>query len=167
MIVVYSQAHLMTQDMIEAAKPENRELLSRALALLSRRDASRAEFVAKLIAAGYAKSDVEGAADWCASQGFLNETRYVEGAARRLSAKYGASRVMQTLRSKGATEETIAGVMPDLKENELAQARAIWTRKFREPPADANAKAKQIRYLQSRGFGFAIISQVIRGLDDQ
>lgn len=131
--------------------------------MLSRRDASRAEFVAKLIAAGYEKSAVEGAADWCASLGFLNETRYAEGAARRLSAKYGVSRVTHTLRSKGVTEEVIAGVTPDLKDNELAQARAIWTRKFREPPADASARAKQIRYLQTRGFSFEIIKQVIRG----
>ena len=149
--------------LIDPAKPENKELLSRALALLSRRDASRAEFIAKLIAAGYEKSEVEGAADWCLSQGFLNETRYVEGAARRLSAKYGVSRVTHTLRSKGVTEEAIAGITSDLKDNELAQARALWLRKFREPPADANAKAKQIRYLQSRGFSFAIIKQVIRG----
>jgi regulatory protein len=136
------------------------------LSFLSRRDASRAEFVAKLVAAGFEKAEVEGAADWCVSLGFLNETRFVEGAARRLSAKYGVSRVTQTLRSKGATEEAIAGVIPDLKENELAQARAIWIRKFREPPADANAKAKQIRYLQSRGFSFAIIKQVIVGTDE-
>ena len=152
--------------MIDPVKPENKELLSRALALLSRRDASRAEFVAKLIAAGYGKEEVEGTADWCVAQGFLNETRYVEGAARRLSAKYGASRVTHTLRSKGVSEEAIAGVAGDLKDNELTQARAIWTRKFREPPADANAKAKQIRYLQSRGFSFEIIKQVIRGVDD-
>jgi regulatory protein len=147
----------------EPAKPDNRELLARALAMLSRRDAPRAEFIAKLIAAGFEKGDVENAADWCASLGFLNEARYTEGAARRLSAKYGAGRVACALRSKGVTEEAIAAVTPGLKENELAQARAIWTRKFREPPADAGAKARQVRYLQARGFSFGIIKQVIRG----
>jgi regulatory protein len=150
----------------DTAKPENRELLSRALALLSRRDASRAEFIARLIAAGYEKSEVEGAADWCVAEGFLNEARYVESAARRLSARYGVSRVTRALRDKGVTDEAIAGVTPDLRENELAQARAVWTRKFREPPVDANARTKQIRYLQSRGFSFAIIKQVIRGSEE-
>ena len=109
---------------------------------------------------------MEGAADWCLAQGFLNESRYVEGTARRLSAKYGVSRVTHTLRSKGVTEQAIAEVTPDLKENELAQARAIWTRKFREPPVDANARAKQIRHLQSRGFSFDIIKRVITGVTD-
>ena len=135
--------------------------------MLSRRDVSRTEFIAKLITAGYEKIEVDGAADWCHAQGFLNESRYVEGAARRLSAKYGVSRVTHTLRSKGVTEEAIAGIVPDLKENELAQARAIWTRKFREPPVDANAKSKQIRYLQSRGFSFEVIKRVIRGPDEE
>ena len=134
---------------------------------MSRREASRAEFIAKLIAAGYVKTEVEGAADWCQSQGFLDEGRYVEGAARRLSSKYGTSRVVRALRDKGVTEQAIADVTPDLKENELAQARAVWIRKFREPPADANAKSKQIRYLQSRGFSFDIIKQVIRGTEDE
>ena len=110
--------------------------------------------------------EVEGAADWCQAQGFLNESRYVEGTARRLSAKYGVNRVTHTLRSKGVTEQAIADVTPELKENELAQAQAIWTRKFREPPVDANAKSKQIRYLQSRGFSFNIIKRVITGVTD-
>jgi len=75
--------------------------------------------------------------------------------------------VVRALRDKGVTEQAIADVTPDLKENELVQARAVWLRKFREPPADAAAKAKQIRYLQSRGFSFAVIKQVIRGTDDE
>lgn len=122
--------------------------------------------MAKLIAAGYEKREVEGAADWCQAQGFLNESRYVEGTARRLSAKYGVGRVTHALRSKGVTEQAIADITPDLKENELAQARAIWTRKFREPPVDTNARSKQIRYLQSRGFSFDIIKRVITGVTD-
>ena len=69
---------------VEPAKPENRELLSRALALISRRDLSRAEFVNKLVTREFDKAEVEAAADWCAAQGFLSESRYAEGAARRL-----------------------------------------------------------------------------------
>ena len=152
--------------MIETAKPENKELVSSALAFLSRRDAPRAEFITKMIKAGYEKAEVEAAADWCVSLGFLNEARFVEGAARRLAAKYGFSRVAHTLRSKGATEESIAEVTPELKESELERARAVWVRKFRELPVDANARSKQIRHLQTRGFSFSIIKQVIQGSDD-
>lgn len=150
-----------------AAKPGNRELLSRALALLSRREMGRAEFVSKLIASGFEKVDVEEAAAWCQTQGFLNETRYVEGVARRLSVKYGASRVASTLRGKGVTEDAIAEAMPDLKVSELDQARLLWARKFGAPGENAAEKARQMRYLQSRGFSFDTIKKVVRGeLDD-
>lgn len=128
---------------------------------------SRAQFITKLIAAGHEKEEVEGAADWCQQQGFLDEGRYVEGAARRLSAKYGTSRVVRTLREKGATEESISDVTVGLKENELTQAKSIWLRKFREPATDAAAKSKQIRYLQSRGFSFDIIKRVITGIEEE
>lgn len=154
-------------DPAEVTKPGNRELLSRALALLSRREMGRAEFITKLLAAGYEKPEVEEAAAWCQSQGFLNETRYVEGVARRLSSKYGASRVATTLRGKGVTEDAIAVAMPDLKVSEIDQARLLWARKFGAPGETQSEKAKQMRYLQSRGFSFDTIKKVVRGeLDD-
>ena len=154
----------MNESLKQAAiKPTNRELLSRALAMIARRDFSQGEFSAKLITAGFEKAEVAQAVEWCLAEGFLNETRYVEGAARRLSVKFGASRVAHALRGKGVTAGAIADVLPGLKENELEQARAIWLRKFREPPIDANTKAKQIRFLQSRGFTFATIKLVISG----
>ena len=156
----------VTGPMPDPVKPDNRELLSRALALLARRDLGRAEFVGKLIAAGFDKSDVDGAADWYLAQGFLNETRYVEGAARRLSAKYGASRVAHSLRDKGVTDEAIGEVLPALKDSELERARAIWSRKFHNPPADASEKSKHVRFLQSRGFSYDTIKRVIRGSED-
>jgi regulatory protein len=148
---------------MEVSKPENRELLSRALALLSRREMGRSEFVTKLAASGFEKPEIEEAAAWCQSQGFLNETRYVEGVARRLSVKYGASRVASTLRGKGVTEDAIAEAMPDLKVSELDQARLLWARKFGAPGENAADKAKQMRYLQSRGFSFDTIKKVVRG----
>ena len=154
-------------DPAEVAKPGNRELLSRALALLSRREMGRSEFISKLLAAGYEKPEIEEAAAWCQSQGFLNETRYVEGVARRLSSKYGASRVASTLRGKGVTEDAIAEAMPDLKVSEIDQARLLWARKFGAPGETQAEKAKQMRYLQSRGFSFDTIKKVVRGeLDD-
>jgi regulatory protein len=150
-------------DTSAAAKPDNRQLLSRALALLSSREMGRAEFVAKLIASGFEKAEVEEAVAWCQAQGFLNETRYVEGVARRLSVKYGASRVASTLRGKGVTEDAIADALPDLKVSELEQARLLWARKFGSPGQNAADKAKQMRYLQSRGFSFDTIKKVVRG----
>ena len=135
--------------------------------MLSRRDMSRSEFIAKLTAAEYGKEDAEAVADWCASEGFLNETRFAEGNARRLGVKYGARRVGATLKQKGVSEEVVAETVAALKDSEFARAQALWLRKFHEPAIDTNERNRQIRYLQSRGFGFDVIKKVIAGVVDE
>ncbi len=143
-----------------ALKPENKALVSAALRILSRRDYPRAEFISKLTSAEFDKADVEVAADWCHAQGFLNETRFAESTSRRLGAKYGAQRVAHTLRQKGVAEEQVSALMSTLKDSEQERASALWTRKFGRIAESADEKSKQIRYLQARGFSFAIIKQV-------
>ena len=149
---------------VAAAKPEDKALVSAALKLLARRDYSRSEFISRLMSAEFGKDDVEAAADWCHEQGFLNETRFAESASRRLGAKFGAKRVAHTLRQKGVAEEQVSAAMSTLNESEQDRARALWTRKFAKVAESADEKSKQIRYLQSRGFSFAIIKLVITGL---
>ena len=150
-----------------AAKPENKALVSAALRLLSRRDYPRSEFINKLTSAEFDKADVEAAADWCQAQGFLNETRFAESTSRRLGAKYGTQRVAHTLRQKGVSEDQVSVAISTLKESESDRARALWTRKFGKVAESAVEKSKQIRYLQSRGFSFAIIKNVIAGEIDE
>ena len=152
---------------VAAAKPEDKALVSAALKLLARRDYSRSEFISRLMSAEFGKDDVEAAADWCHEQGFLNETRFAESASRRLGAKFGAKRVAHTLRQKGVAEEQVSAAMSTLNESEQDRARALWTRKFAKVAESADEKSKQIRYLQSRGFSFAIIKLVITGLPSE
>ena len=147
-------------------KPEDKALVSAALRLLSRRDYPRAEFIKKLGKAEFEKSKIEAAADWCHAQGFLNETRFAESTSRRLGAKYGAQRVAHTLRQKGVAEDEVSAAISTLKESEPDRARALWNRKFGRIAASADEKSRQIRYLQSRGFSFAIIKQVIAGTEE-
>jgi regulatory protein len=148
---------------VAVAKPDNKALVSAALKLLSRRDYSRSEFVSKLSSAEFDKSDVEAAADWCHAQGFLNESRFAEVTSRRLGTKYGAQRVAHTLRQKGVAEDQVSAAISTLKESEQERACAIWNRKFGKIAESADEKSKQIRYLQSRGFSFAIVKKVIAG----
>lgn len=150
-----------------AAKPENKALVTAALRLLARRDYPRAEFIKKLDAAAFDKQEIETVADWCHAQGFLNETRFAETTSRRLGAKYGTQRVVHTLRQKGVAEDHVTAVISTLKESEADRACALWTRKFGKVAESADEKSKQIRYLQSRGFNFAIIQQVIAGTGEE
>ena len=149
------------------SKPENKALVSAALRLLSRRDYSRTEFIKKLGAGEFDKADIEAAADWCHAQGFLNESRFAESTSRRLGAKYGVQRVAHTLRQKGVAEEQVSAMISTLKDSEQDRASALWMRKFGKIADSGEEKTKQIRYLQSRGFSFAIIKQVIARAADE
>jgi regulatory protein len=151
-----------TNDM-PVPKPEKRELVSAALGLLARRDMSRSEFTTKLKSREFTPEEIESVIAWCAAEGFFNETRYAESKARSLGSRYGARRVGATLRQKGVDEEVVATAMAQLKETDFDRARDMWQRKFGEVAANANDKNKQIRFLQSRGFGFDVIKRVIAG----
>ena len=154
---------LNTDAVFVAIKPDNKALVTAALRLLARRDYPRAEFIRKLDAVEFGREEIEAAADWCHAQGFLNETRFAESTSRRLGAKYGTQRVAHTLRQKGVAEDHVTAAISTLKESEPDRAAALWTRKFGRVAESADEKSKQIRYLQSRGFSFAVIKQVIAG----
>ena len=80
--------------------------------------------------------------------------------------RFGSQKITQELRQKGLSDEAIAGAREALKEGELEAAREVWRRKFPAPPANAGEKARQMRFLQGRGFSLDIIRKVIAGVDD-
>lgn len=49
---------------------------------------------------------------------------------------------------------------------ELDRAREAWRKRFDAPPATALERAKQMRFLQGRGFSFDVIRRVVAGTDD-
>ena len=117
--------------------------------------------------AEFSADEIEAVADWCAAEGFLNEARFAEGKARSLAGRYGAKRVGATLKQKGVTGDIVAETVSALRETDLSRARAMWLRKFAEPAVTINDRNKQVRYLQSRGFGFDVIKRVINGASDE
>ena len=82
------------------------------------------------------------------------------------AGKLGASRVRQELVSKGLSPEAMAGALEHLRSTELARAREVWRRKFGEPATDPKEKARQIRFLVSRGFAAEVVRQVVQGAND-
>jgi regulatory protein len=53
-----------------------------------------------------------------------------------------------------------------MQNSELEAARDIWSRRFGIHPENIKEKAKQARFLQSRGFMLDVISKVLRGGED-
>ena len=122
---------------------------------------SRIEFERKLAAKAFTPEDIAAAVVWCEADDWLNEARYAEVTARRLGQKYGATRIAQTLKQKGVPNSAVAETLSAMKDGELGRAQAVLERKFSEAPTNAEERAKQIRYMQARGFRFEVIKRAI------
>jgi len=100
------------------------------------------------------------------ARGWLSDARAATQLMHAKRSRFGTQRITHELRQKGIAEELITGALPALKESELATARNVWQKKFGTPPQDAKEKARQMRFLQSRGFSLDIIFRVLRSEHD-
>lgn len=143
------------------AKPKL-SLRGRALQSLARRELSRAELRAKLLPHVAETDNIDDLLADLEKRGWLSDARTLEQTVRIRSAKFGTQRIAHELRQKGISEELVNTAIPQLKEGELGAAREVWQRKFATPPQDQKEKAKQVRFLQSRGFSMEVIFKVMK-----
>ncbi len=136
-------------------------LQGRALKLLSGREHSRAELTRKLSSHAESAGALKALLDDLERRNLLSDARYADARSRQLARKFGPARIQHELRSKGLDQETVDRSVDAAKLGALESARAVWTKKFGVAPADALAKAKQMRFLQMRGFSFDIIRAVV------
>ncbi|MBX3608451.1 MAG: recombination regulator RecX [Hydrogenophaga sp.] len=140
-------------------------LKGRALRLLAQREHSRAELQRKLSAHEEQPGELAQALDELQAKGFIDEQRVIESVIHRRAARLGASRVRQELQAKGLPADAVAQAVAALRGSEVDRARDVWRKKFGAPPADASERAKQMRFLASRGFGGDAIRRVVAGDD--
>jgi regulatory protein len=153
-------------------KPEI-SLRTRALQYLARREYSRAELAAKLRPYAQVEDDfeqlqpvdLEQLLDGLVESGYLSDERAATQLLHARRPRFGTQRITHEMHQKGLSEELIADALPALKDSELETARDVWQRKFGTFPQDAKEKAKQMRFLQSRGFGFDVIFKVLQSSD--
>jgi regulatory protein len=143
-------------------------LRERALKFLARREHSRAELARKLAPHADDSTAIDSVLDDLESRGWLSERRVVEQVVHARRRRFGARRIERELLDKGISEDSVAAALPQLKEGELEAARAVWLRKFggRQPGRPAE-RARQVRFLQGRGFDLDVILKVIKGRDDE
>lgn len=141
----------------------DQSLRERALACLSRREYSRLELKRKLAPYAEDEHEVESLLEDFSARGWLSETRFTDQIVHARRSKYGAQRIVQELKEKGVSADALAAVLPELQESELETARAVWAKKFGVLPQDARERAKQMRFMMSRGFSSGIIAKVLRG----
>jgi len=144
----------------------NPTLRERAVALLARREHSRAELARKLARHAESDAEVQAVLDELARRKLLSDGRYAAARSDALARKFGAARVVRELRDKGVAAPALETIERDLKASELERARAVWQKRFGAPAGNAADRARQARFLQARGFSFEVIRSVMRGLDD-
>jgi regulatory protein len=140
-------------------------LRQRALALLARREHSRAELRRKL-APHAPREELESLLDELTRRGWLSDARFAESLVRAKGARLGSLALAHTLRQRGVPEALVQSQLAALSASELERAREVWRRRFGSPPRDARERARQMRFLQGRGFPRGVIVRVLGGGED-
>ena len=142
-------------------KLPEKSLRARALEALSRREYSRMELMRKLAPHADNPDELNILLDDLQARGWLSDARYAEQMVNARQSRYGSRKIAFELREKGVAEELINATLANVHDTELERARAVWTRKFGQIPASAREQAKQIRFLQSRGFAWEVIRKIL------
>lgn len=144
-------------------------LRARALGLLARREHSRLELERKLSPHAQSAEELANLLDDLVRRGWLSERRVIEQVVHARRGKLGSRRIRQELLDKGIAAELVAEAVAQLKDGDVEAARALWQKKFGSLPRDAAGRARQIRFMQGRGFALEVILKVMKrsGEDDE
>jgi regulatory protein len=146
-------------------------LRARALSLLARREHARAELARKLAPHAESAEELDALLDDLSARRLLSDERYVEMRLNARGARFGNARLAHELRTQGVSEELVSAALAE-SVDELTRARQVWQRKFaskaeksEEESREARAaeRARQIRFLMSRGFSGETIRRVLSG----
>ena len=171
-------------------KKQSPSLKARALRLLSQREHSRAELVKKLgdYLSLKAKADrahsaqdqdqersqtdapalshevqITAVLDDFEKRGWLSDARFAEALVRRRSERYGMRKIKDELQRAGVASEASAVLLDGLKNTEFERAKELFERKFDGIADDQKIRARQYRFLVSKGFNPEIVAKVIGG----
>lgn len=126
----------------------------KAMDYLARREYGRAELEARLEDAGFDKGTARTVVDGLAAEGLQSDRRLVEDFIRsRIAQGKGPVRIRLELKGRGLDEGLVDELLAACDADWQHLARRIREKKFGpEMPADFSEKARQMRFLQYRGF---------------
>ncbi|ENW80809.1 hypothetical protein F909_02097 [Acinetobacter sp. ANC 3929] len=153
---------MFNSDQTEKPKTlTGQRLRSYAFALLTRRDYSKAELITKLNLYAINPDEVANLVEELAQQNYQSDQRVAElTLASQIRKGKGLQRIKQALKAKQLDAELLVEELQDV--NWLDQAYQLKVKKFGEEVAtDPKIKAKQVRFLQYRGFDMGVIMKAI------
>jgi len=133
---------------------EPKEIRRKAMDYLARREYGKGELIAKLEAAGYVAELVFDEVCRLAEEGLQSDTRFAESFVQsRINQGKGPVRVRQELKERGVSAAAVDDAIEEADPDWFRLASDVRVRKFGpDLPADFAEKARQMRFLQYRGF---------------
>jgi regulatory protein len=168
---------------VKKSKKQSPSLKARALRLLSMREYSRKGLAAKL-AQSVARStkfdptvedtetlatdiaittQIEAVLDDFEARGWLSDERFAEALVRRRSERFGTRKIQDELTQAGVDSLKTINLLRKLKETEYQRAHELWLRKFGALATEQKERARQYRFLASKGFSSDVVSRVVAG----
>ena len=171
---------------VKKSKKQSLSLKARALRLLSMREYSRKGLAAKLqeSAARMLKlkpleedtedlvpaiplcTQIEAVLDDFEARGWLSDQRFAEALVRRRSERFGTRKIQDELAQAGVDSSKTADLLRGLKETEYQRAYELWLHKFGALATEQKERARQYRFLASKGFSSDVVSKVVAGRPD-
>jgi regulatory protein len=168
------------------SKKQSPSLKARALRLLSMREYSRKglaakleESMARMLKLKPAEADteeivpaiplaiqIEAVLDDFEARGWLSDQRFAEALVRRRSERFGTRKIQDELAQAGVDSSKTADLLKSLKETEYQRAHELWQRKFGALATEQKERARQYRFLASKGFSSDVVSKVVAGRPD-
>jgi regulatory protein len=149
--------------------PDNAiEARKKAMDLLARREHARTELERKLIAVGFDAGIAADTLHQLAQEGLQSDRRFVESFVRsRIDQGKGPLRIHADLAQRGIAAGLVDDVLAEIHQDWYAAAREARAKKFGcARPVDFRDKARQIRFLQYRGFEPDQVRAAVSASDD-
>ena len=130
------------------------EARKKAMDYLARREHGRSELINKLTKFGFQAATADDAVAQLVDDNLQSDQRFVEAfIVSRINQGKGPLKIRADLRERDIAGGIVEIGLEDAEQDWYASARAVREKKFgAEYPADYSEKARQMRFLQSRGF---------------
>ena len=136
-------------------------LKAKALAYLSRREYTFLELFNKLKRYSDSDSEIKDVLTELVKHGYLSEERYIKSYLHSKSHKNGLLKIKYNLIQKTANPQLVEQIISEVAIDEEQVAKELLAKKFAKVATTTEEKAKQSRFLQSKGFSFSVIRRVI------
>ena len=145
-------ADLQAEEEDRFASPN--EARKKAMDFLARREYGQVELIRKLADKGFERDVAEAAVTRLTGDGLQSDERFAESFVQsRVNQGKGPVRIRMDLGQRGIDDAAIDIALEDAEPDWYALARAQRVKKFGpDAPSDFKEKARQMRFLQYRGF---------------